>query len=210
MTEGSNGLAKLVNFGEDASASIADYYSILARAVAGLDPNSPAARRRLYDRARSALLSEMQNAYPPIPRFEITNAQIALDTAIVQVEADAGLVALEKFVQHVERDGGPNVEHAEECGRSYHGVQQNLASSASPTPVSVPRLAANQNVDKRGSGIRNLFRWRSSRGIEISEAENKGGNTSLAELLERASRDGDSDYRDLAPKRASNRNVYPG
>src|SRR5215475_5532492 len=116
MTEGSNGLAKLVNFREEASAPIADYYSILARAVAGLDPNSPAARRRLYDRARSALLSEMQNAYPPIPRFEITNTQIALDTAIVQVEADAGLVALEKFVQHVERDGGPNVEHAEECG----------------------------------------------------------------------------------------------
>ena len=211
MTEGSNGLAKLVNFREEASASIADYYSILARAVTGLDPNSPAARRRLYDRARSALLSEMQNAHPPIPRFEITNAQVALDTAIVQVEADAGLVALEKFVEHVERDGGPNVEHAEECGRSYHGVQPNLVSSASPipSPVSLPRLPANQNVDRRGSfsGIRRLFRWGSFRSIEISEAENKGGNTWLAELLERASREGDADYRDFAPKRASNQRL---
>jgi hypothetical protein len=214
MTEVSNGLAKLVNFREEASASMADYYSILARAITGLDPNSPAARRRLYDRARSALLSEMQNAYPPIPRFEIINAQIALDTAIGQVEADAGLVTLEKFVEHVERDGGPNVEHVEECGRSYDGVQPNLIASASPIPssVSVPRLPANQNIDRRGSfsGIRRLFRWRPTCSIEISEAENKGGDTWLAELLERASREEDDDYRDFAPKRASNRNVYSG
>jgi hypothetical protein len=213
MTGASNGLEKLVNFREEASASMADYYSILAGAVTGLDPDNPTARRRLYDRARSALLSEMQNAYPPIPRFEITNAQIALDTAIVQVEADAGLVALKKFVQHVERDGGPNVEHFEECGRSYHGVQPNLVATAGPIPtVSVPRLPANQNVVRRGSfsGIRRLFRWRPTRRIEISEAENTGGDTWLTELLERSSREEDDEYADFAPKRASNRNVYPG
>jgi hypothetical protein len=71
---------------------MADYYSIVARAIRGLDPNTPAARRRLHDRARSALLSA------PIPRSEIVIAQMALDTAIEQVEADAGLMALEKSV----------------------------------------------------------------------------------------------------------------
>jgi hypothetical protein len=77
---------------------MADYYSILARAIRDLDPNIPAARRRLYDRARSALVSEMQNAYPPIPRSEIIIAQMALDAAIEQVEAEV----LEKSVEHAE------------------------------------------------------------------------------------------------------------
>ena len=66
---------------------MADYYSIVAGAIRGLESNTSAARRRLYDRARSALLSEMQNAYPPIPRSEIIIAQMALDTAIEQIEA---------------------------------------------------------------------------------------------------------------------------
>jgi hypothetical protein len=34
---------------------MADYYSILATVVRSLDPNTPAARRRLYWRARSSL-----------------------------------------------------------------------------------------------------------------------------------------------------------
>jgi hypothetical protein len=80
---------------------MADYYSILERAVSRLDPNTPAARRKLYDRACSALLSGMQKAYPPIPRSEIMVAQMALDTAIGQVEADACLAALERAVKQV-------------------------------------------------------------------------------------------------------------
>jgi hypothetical protein len=65
---------------------MADYYSILARAVRGLDPNTSVARRRLYGRARSALISEMQNAEPPIPRSEIMVARMALEAAIEELE----------------------------------------------------------------------------------------------------------------------------
>jgi hypothetical protein len=82
--------------------TMADYYSILTTAVRGLDPNTPAARRRLYWRARSALVSEMQNACPPFARSEIVGAQVALDTAFRQVEADACLVAREKSGEYVE------------------------------------------------------------------------------------------------------------
>jgi hypothetical protein len=90
---------------------MADYHSILAGAVRGLDPNTPAARRRLYERARSALISEMESADPPIPRSEIIIAQMALDTAIAQVEAAAALAALEKSIEHVDRDGAPGHSH---------------------------------------------------------------------------------------------------
>jgi hypothetical protein len=80
---------------------MADYYSILVTAVRSLDPNTPAARQRLYDRACSALRSEMQKASPPIAQSEIMVAQMALDTAIGQVEADACLAALERAVKQV-------------------------------------------------------------------------------------------------------------
>ena len=182
---------------------MADYYSILAGAVRGLDPNIPAARRRLYERARSALISQMESADPPIPRSEIIVAQVALDTAIAQVEADAALVALGKSIEHVERDGpvpDTTIEHVQEHGRSYQCGQPKPVAPASriPTRASKPRpLGANQN-DRRESpsGIRRLFQWRSTRSIEVSEEEDTGRDTWLTELLERASREEDEDYQD--------------
>jgi hypothetical protein len=115
---------------------MADYHSILAGAVRGLDPNTPAARRRLYERARSALISEMESADPPIPRSEIIIAQVALDTAIAQVEAAAALAALEKSIEHVDRDGAPTlpdtaIEHVEEHGRPYQCGQPKPVAPAS-------------------------------------------------------------------------------
>jgi hypothetical protein len=190
---------------------MADYYSILAGAVRGLDPNTQAARRRLYERARSALISEMESADPPIPRSEIIDAQVALDTAIAQVEADAALVALEKSIEHVERDGPPThpdttIAHVQEHGRSYQCGHPKPVAPASriPTRASKRRpLGANQN-DRRESpsGIRRLFQWRSTRSIEISKEEDAGSDTWLTELLQRASREEDEDYQDFAPKRA--------
>jgi hypothetical protein len=40
---------------------MADYYSILAQAVNALDPNTGMARQQLYQRARSAMISELEN-----------------------------------------------------------------------------------------------------------------------------------------------------
>jgi hypothetical protein len=197
--------------------SMADYYSILARAVWDLDRNTAAARRRLYERAHSALLSEMQNAFPRIARSEIMIAQMALDIAIGQVEAEAALVALEKSVEHVERDDAPMVpdtaiERVEEHGRPYQSPKPVAPASLIPTRMSKPsRLPANQN-DRPESlfGIRKLFRWRSPRSAEISEEKDVRSDAWLTELLQRASREEDEDYQDFAPKHASNRNVYPG
>jgi hypothetical protein len=68
--------------------TMADYLSIIARAVGTLDPNTAPARRRLYERARVALLSEMQSADPPFQRSEIMAAQMALEAVIETVEGD--------------------------------------------------------------------------------------------------------------------------
>jgi hypothetical protein len=68
---------------------MADYYSILARAVRGLDLNNPAVRRRLYGRARDALHAEMRGAYPPLDQSAILAARKSLEEAIGTVETQA-------------------------------------------------------------------------------------------------------------------------
>ena len=40
---------------------MADYYSILAQAVNALDPNTGMARQQLYQRARFAMILELEN-----------------------------------------------------------------------------------------------------------------------------------------------------
>jgi hypothetical protein len=57
--------------------------------VSALDLNTEKARRRLYERARAALRSEMHGAYPPFRRSEIAAAEISLEMAIEAVEAKA-------------------------------------------------------------------------------------------------------------------------
>jgi hypothetical protein len=61
-----------------------DYYTIMAKAVGALEPNTGNARRRLYERARTALVTELRSADPS----DIMAAQMLLELAIGEVEAD--------------------------------------------------------------------------------------------------------------------------
>jgi hypothetical protein len=68
---------------------MADYYSIIAKAVSTLDPNTREARRRLYGRARAALLAEIRRAYPPLDQSDIMATRKSLEEAIGKVETQA-------------------------------------------------------------------------------------------------------------------------
>jgi len=67
---------------------MADYQSLLTRAVANL-PNSAAAdaRRAIYERARKALLTQLKTLRPPLPESDIAKEAGALEKAIAAVEA---------------------------------------------------------------------------------------------------------------------------
>ena len=67
---------------------MADYYTIIAKAVGGLDPNTGTARQRLYDRARVALVAEMRSARNALDESDILAAQRSLEEAIGRIEAD--------------------------------------------------------------------------------------------------------------------------
>ncbi|HVX74836.1 MAG TPA: hypothetical protein VHB49_01830 [Bradyrhizobium sp.] len=69
---------------------MADYYPLIARAIAGLDPNAPGeARRALYERARSALIAQLRSVDPPLSESEITRERLSLEEAVRKVESEA-------------------------------------------------------------------------------------------------------------------------
>src|SRR5215468_3049192 len=69
---------------------MADYYPLIARAIAGLDPNAPGeSRRALYERARAALIAQLRSVQPPLSESEITRERLALEEAVRKVESEA-------------------------------------------------------------------------------------------------------------------------
>ncbi|WP_027578739.1 hypothetical protein [Bradyrhizobium sp. Ai1a-2] len=69
---------------------MADYYPLIARAIAGLDPNAPGeSRRALYERARAALIQQLRSVQPPLSESEITRERLALEEAVRKVESEA-------------------------------------------------------------------------------------------------------------------------
>jgi len=68
---------------------MADYYPLIARAVSGLEKNSGENRRALYDRARTALVSQLRGVEPALDETDITRERLSLEEAIRKVEAEA-------------------------------------------------------------------------------------------------------------------------
>jgi hypothetical protein len=67
---------------------MADYYPLIARAVAGLPQNTDEARRALYDRARNALVTQLHGKELSEPN--IAHEQRTLEEAIRKVEMEVG------------------------------------------------------------------------------------------------------------------------
>ena len=75
---------------------MADYYPLIARAIAGLDPSAPGeSRRALYERARSALIAQLRSVEPPLSESEITRERLSLEEAVRKVESEAAQRARE-------------------------------------------------------------------------------------------------------------------
>jgi hypothetical protein len=67
---------------------MADYYPLLAKAVAGLPDSTAEARRAIYERARGALFGQLRSLDPPVPEEAIEREAQALEVAVAQLEAE--------------------------------------------------------------------------------------------------------------------------
>src|SRR4030081_1326850 len=112
---------------------MADYYPLIARAIAGLDPSAPGeSRRALYERARSALIAQLRSVQPPLSESEITRERLSLEEAVRKVESEAAQRA-----RDLSRPGG-GPSGGGDAFRRANARPPEAGSSAAPPP-SAPR-----------------------------------------------------------------------
>jgi hypothetical protein len=93
---------------------MADYYPLIAKAVAGLDKSTGEGRRILYERARNALVSQLRSITPALSESEITRERIALEEAIRRVEAEVNRRArMESMSARIAKPPSPAAAPAE-------------------------------------------------------------------------------------------------
>jgi hypothetical protein len=66
--------------------STLEYYSLIAKAISGLDDNTFETRQALYHRARTTLRTQLQRQEPPPSNLVIANEMYFLEAAICQAE----------------------------------------------------------------------------------------------------------------------------
>ncbi|MBV9530521.1 MAG: hypothetical protein JO283_05525, partial [Bradyrhizobium sp.] len=110
---------------------MADYYPLIARAIAGLDPNAPGeSRRALYEKARAALIAQLRSVQPPLSESEITRERLSLEEAVRKVESEAAQRARDASRRAIARPGAD----------ATAGVQ---GASAAPRPRPSPSPSRN-------------------------------------------------------------------
>lgn len=67
---------------------MADYHSLIARAVAALPQSTPDARQTVYERARKALFNQLRGIQPPVAEADIVAEGRALEEAIARIEQE--------------------------------------------------------------------------------------------------------------------------
>jgi hypothetical protein len=159
----------------------ADYCSVIAKAVRMLGHSTEEARHRMYERARGTVLAEMSRAHPPVHPSDLLEAQMCLEAAIKEIEADAPRNQRARAVA-----GGPITSPG--AGVLEAPVQQNghqLRAAIARRWVRVFRQA----------GERTSFRGKVL--SDRSAGEGAGRDPWLYELLARASREGEEDAQEL-------------
>ena len=116
---------------------MADYYPLIARAIAGLDPAAPGeSRRALYERARAALIAQLRSVQPSLSESEITRERLSLEEAVRKVESEAAQRAREaaRAPGGAARPGDALRRAGARAGAGDAGQPSAAAAAAAPRP----------------------------------------------------------------------------
>jgi hypothetical protein len=175
---------------------MADYYTIIAKAVAALDPNTGEARRRIYERARGALSGETRSAGLPLNKSDILSAQMSLEEAIARVEIEAlrveetraAALSVPRPVAPVAKNGRGSLSR---LWAQMFGRQAERGEPRIPEPrIAEPRIAEPRIAEPRIAAPRGSETPPQPAG---PPPHPKGRDTWLTDLLARASREEDQD-----------------
>ncbi|HVW93653.1 MAG TPA: hypothetical protein VHB74_13745 [Devosia sp.] len=109
---------------------MADYKELIRKAIQALPENNGAARRAVYEKARSALVGQLRALDPPLSPREITQHRLQLEDCIRQVEQEASEAVIAGLKQNEEFAGSPS--------RGTNGAARPAAASAAahrPVPA---------------------------------------------------------------------------
>jgi hypothetical protein len=144
---------------------MADYYPLVAKAIAGLERNTGEGRRALYERARSALVAQLRGmSDPALTEAEITRERLSLEEAIRKVEAESA-----RRPRDVPRADPPAANKAEPARNPD-------TPPASPKPAGPPPAGASPAPGERPSLSRNR-----STGRTVTDEGLKGFRDVIAE-----------------------------
>jgi hypothetical protein len=117
---------------------MADYYPLIARAIAGLDPSAPGeSRRALYERARAALIAQLRGVEPPLSESEITRERLSLEEAVRKVESEAAQRARDATRSgDASRSGAGGSGDRARAGDAFRATTRPPARPAEPAPQS--------------------------------------------------------------------------
>jgi hypothetical protein len=126
---------------------MADYYPLISRAIAGLDPSAPGeSRRAIYERARAALIAQLRSVDPPLSESEITRERLSLEEAVRKVESEAAQRARDATTRpgDASRSGDATRAGGERprAGDAFRATTRPAARPGEPAPPSTSEPAA--------------------------------------------------------------------
>jgi hypothetical protein len=189
---------------------MADYYPLIARAVAGLEKNTGEGRRVLYERARTALVTQLRGVVPALSESDITRERLALEESIRKVEAEAARQSREgpRPEQPLRRDGGRREDAraaAPKRDLSQPPPAPNRMPPDLPRPVPQSDIAQARRPARAQPGERGGYPEEGMKGFRdvVAEAEN------LGEATAQASRSARQAYASAPPGGAEHARVEP-
>ena len=146
------------------TSEVADYYSLIKKAVARLDPaSSREGRWAIYERARAAQLAQLRSISPPLSEAEISREQLALEEAVRRAEAEVAQPARDMQVPAM----SDLVAAADEIGKPISRAQDRASGGqakvlANPfSPVSTVEIPLPMIVKGGATGrLIRYWRWR--------------------------------------------------
>lgn len=108
---------------------MADYYSLISRAIGALPQPSIEARQSVYGRARKALVSQLRQVQPPIGEEDIAAESRALEEAITRLELEIA-ARLDETARAVEKPVGAPPPSDQRARTTASPVNPGSASSA--------------------------------------------------------------------------------
>jgi len=194
---------------------MADYYPLIARAVAGLEKNTGEGRRVLYERARTALVTQLRGVVPALSESDITRERLALEESIRKVEAEAARQSREGAHSDPPRRSD-SVRREEPARPTPPRRDPGQPPPAPPPPPIAPRAPEVARLDPQTEAARRGVRPRppAERGYPdegmkgfrdvVVETENLGGATAQASRSARqayaATPPGGPDHARLEPR----------